>query len=429
MNTNPPDKISSTIIGNSFWGLTAISAGLLVSRWLFDEIFFLNALYLIGFYLLLSFVYTFFSLDGISIQRKTRYQRKQVGDLFEETIQITNHFVIPVIWLQISDLSEIGQSHSFRVIGMIPGRQTRLIRESSILLKRGIKKLSPMEVFTSDPLGCFHVKRTFETEGQLTVLPYRKDLSAHNQKNRKSEDGKSSIMSLNQTTMNTSIRTYQPGDPLNRIHWLTTAKKGTLHSKSSENPIQKLVWICMDCQKEVHYREPVEIGFERIGFLDAAKINWKYSLPCDTMETAVSITSSLAITYLKRGYSLGLALNQNPKEILLPDVGLRQLSAVLDALTVVQANSHYPEYLMLKELSSRLSGGGLLVLVSPDDSKELSAQIQNLSQSGLEIQRIYINRNSYDGKSTLNTNNRKIQTINQINFQYGDDLTKLMILF
>ena len=30
------------------------------------------------------------------------------------------------------------------------------------------------------------------------------------------------------------VRPYEPGDPLNRIHWRATARTGTLHSKITE---------------------------------------------------------------------------------------------------------------------------------------------------------------------------------------------------
>lgn len=430
MKSSRINQMSRIRPGKSFRGLYIIGILLLPTRWLFDDVFFLNSLYIIGIYLLLSFLYTFFALDGISIQRKSRYRRRQVGDLFEENIQITNRFILPVFWLQICDQSEIGQTHAYRVIGLLPGRQTRLIRESSYLLQRGKKQLSPIEVSTADPLGCFIASRAIETEGTITVLPYRMDLSSARIKNTINDDGKSSRLALRQTSsMNSSIRGYQEGDPTNRIHWPTTARRGSLYTKIADVSIQEQVWILMDCQQDVHVKKQTILENERMGFLDAAKLNWKYSLPADTFETAVSITTSLALTFLKKGNSVGLAFNQEPFEVFLSDSGLRQQAVFLEALTLVKPNSHKPVHLMLQEIAHRINPGGLVFLVSPDDAVELFSEIYKLAQRGLDIRLIHINRNGYEaGVNSTHFINR-LAAINHIDFKFGDTLTKIIELF
>jgi len=126
-------KVSRIRPGKTFWGVICVAGVLLLTRWLFDEEFFLNALYLLVLYLLVSFVYTYVVLDGILIERRSRYHRRQVGELFEENILVTNRSVLPVFWLQINDCSEISPTHSSRVMGLLRCRQTRMVRESSFL--------------------------------------------------------------------------------------------------------------------------------------------------------------------------------------------------------------------------------------------------------------------------------------------------------
>jgi uncharacterized protein (DUF58 family) len=424
---NPVSKIRP---GKNFRGMCILGILLLPTRWLFDDVFFLNTLYVIGIYLLLSFLYTYFALDGISIQRKSRYRRRQVGDLFEENIQIVNNFFLPVFWLQIRDQSEIGRSHAYRVIGFLPGRQTRMIRESSYLIQRGKKQLSPIEVGTSDPLGCFVASHKLETQSSVTIFPYRIDLSSAKITNSINDEGKSSQLSLHQTgSMNSSIRTYQMGDSFNRIHWPTTARRGALFTKIADVSIQTQVWIIMDCSLDVHVKKTTTLENERMGFLDAAKLNWKYSLPDDTFEAAVSITSSLAVTFLKKGYSVGLAFNQYPLEILLPDNGLRQQTKILEALTLIKPNSHKPMHLMLQEIAHRINSGGLVFLVSPDDSMELSTAVSRLVQRGLDIRSIHIDRNSYKTEANSLLSINKSTARKYIDYKFGDSLTKLIELF
>ena len=390
------NKVSRIYPGRSFWGLIAIAGMLFATRWLFDEVFFLNSFYIIVLYLLVSFIHTYFVLDGITVDRRSRYRRRQVGDIFEESIQISNRSFLPVYWLQILDLSQIGITHSSRVIGLLPGRQTRMIRESSFLQKRGKIPLSPFEIKSSDPLGCFISIRTIETQGFLTVLPYRVDLSSTGIKKNQNDEGKTTIPTINQTSIiNSSIRSYVAGDPMNRIHWPTTARRGVIHTKLAEIPVQKAVWFFLDCHKDVHVHGETGNANERIAFLDAARLNWKYSLPADTMETAVSITSSLAVTCLKKGISVGLAFNQHPIQFILPDVGIRQQTILLDALTFIQPTSRISLASNLSEISKRLNFGNILFLITPDGSAELSQMVNRLSQRGFDIRLIYIDRTSY----------------------------------
>jgi uncharacterized protein (DUF58 family) len=365
-------------------------------------------------------------LDGLSIERKSRYQRRQVGEVFEETILITNNSIFPVHWLQIRDLSDISTSHSNRVIGLLPGQHTRMIRESSFLQKRGRITLSPFEVTSSDPLGCFSSKRIIETAGSLIVLPYKETLLPGKVLKNKNDQGSFSIQVLNQTSiMNNSVREYVNGDAINRIHWPTTAKKGTLHTKLADFQVQKAVWILMDCNKGIHYRRIVENGNDKLFFLDAARLKWSYSQPADTMEAAVSITSSLAVTLLKMGISVGLAFNEELIRVFLPGVGVRQQSILQEALTYIQPRSSLSIVSALSGLINQIGAGSKLFLVTPDDSVELSYVIKKTIRKRLNVDLIYINRMSFQHNSVSEMFRSNLKGIKTFQYNFGDPLTKL----
>jgi uncharacterized protein (DUF58 family) len=426
MKKSTGNQISGIRPGMTFWGLIVIAGFLLITRLLFDEVFFLNSLYVIGFYLLGSFLYVYFVLDGLSIERKSRYKRRQVGELFEETILITNNSIFPVHWLQIMDLSDISTSHSNRVIGLLPGRHTRMIRESSFLQKRGRIILTPFEVISSDPLGCFSSKRIIETTGSVIVLPYKVTLLAGKVLKDKNDEGDFSRQVLNQTSvMNNSVREYVNGDTLNRIHWPTTAKKGTLFTRLADIQVQKAVWILMDCNKGVHYRRIAENSNDKLFFLDAARLKWSYSQPADTMEAAVSITSSLAVTFLKMGISVGLAFNGEPIRIFLPGVGTRQQSILLEALTYIQPHSCLSISSVLSEFINQISIGSKLFLVTPDDSVEFSSAVQKTIRKRLIVNLIYINRMSFQPDFVSEGIRSNLDGVKTFKYNFGDPLTKL----
>ncbi len=413
--------------GTTFWGFVFIAGFLLFSRWLFDEAFFLNSLYVIVIYATMAFLYTSFVLDKVSIVRKSRYHRRQVGDLYEEDLLITNHSLLPIFWMQIRDCSALNRNHSNRVIGYLGRHQTRNIGMSSFLQKRGNITLSPVEVTTSDPLGCYFAVHNLKTEGSLIVLPYQVDLSSILIKNRQSEEGRSARLTLYQNSMiSGSVRNYIDGDAFNRIHWPTTARKGSLHTKLPDVSIQQIVWICMDCQRKAHASRLISAEQERMDFLDAANLHLKYALPPDTAETTVSITSSLAVTWLKRGIAVGMAMNQQPNLTIMPGFGIRQQAEILNTLTYVQANSRIPFASMLTEFSSQLQPGNICFLVTPEDSMELIQAAHLIQQKGVDLRVIHVNRESYLTEHPKKKYIKDWKAIRSIHFNYGDPLAGLI---
>ncbi len=410
----------------AFWGLLIIAAFLLFTRLLFDEPFFLYTFYVVILYIVLSFIYIFFSLDKIAIERKSRYHQRQVGDLYEENVLIMNRSILPVFWMKIRDLSKINRNQANRVIGFIGGRQTRMIRLSSYLRQRGHFDLTPVEVMTSDPLGCFFSVKTIKTEGSLVILPYRIDLSTMAIVNKTSEEGKSALQTLQQSTIiSGTVRQYTDGDPFNRIHWPTTARRRLLYTKQPDTNVQQKVWICMDCDKNVHVNKQVGIEQEHLDFLDAANLHRKYALPPDTMETVVSITSSLAVTWLKKGLAVGLALNNPKNSILHPGSGIRQQTDILNTLTFIQAESTIPFTGMLLDFTSQLSAGVICFLVTPENPKKISQAVFRLKRTGADVRIILVNRNSFVPEITYSDPAVELKGTRLLQFDFGDPLTAI----
>ncbi len=294
---------------------------------------------------------------------------------------------------------------------------------SSFLQKRGNIALTPIEIITSDPLGCFEATHTIDTDGSLIIQPYRVDLSAIHIKNRKSEEGRSTRLLLQHSDLiSGSVRTYADGDPFNRIHWPTTARKGSLHTKLPDETIQQIVWICMDCQRKVHNSRMVSAEQERLDFLDTTKMQAKYALPPDTMETAVSIASSLAVTWLKKGIAVGLVFNNHPFKPILPGLGIKQQMEVLNTLTYIQADSMIALPAILEPFSTQLRSGNICYVVTPDDSGEMVTSAQTLTRKGIDLRVIHINRESYSSGFSGVAYNRDWSFIRTIHFNYGDAL-------
>ena len=100
------------------------------------------------------------------------------------------------------------------------------------------------------------------------------------------------------------MREYVSGDPLSRIHWVSTARRGRLIVKEFELDPLAEVWVFIDANQGAHSSKPYPKG--EYDFQEFWRKRSQYELPPSTEEYAVSIAASLARYYLQRGRAVGL---------------------------------------------------------------------------------------------------------------------------
>lgn len=406
----------------NFWGLAIISIFLFFSRFLFDETFFLNALYVILIYLVLSFIYSLFVLDFISIERKFRKRQWQVGDRFEEDLTIINRSVIPVLWIDLKDDSEIRTNSIHYVTGLIKGKGRHYISSSFYLQKRGKLPLGPIELKSSDPMACFEANRVILMSGSITVTPYGINLATGKSRKKDSEAARAARFTLQQSDMtSSSVRPYMEGDPLSRIHWATTARRGFIHSRHQDISIEQTTWILLDCQRQAHFCNT--FPFTENGYHNTENV--EYFLPCDTFETSVSIAFSLAISWIQKGISVGIALNQENEFIIQPGRGSRQMDEIVEILTFVKAGSVFPISQLLRNMSRRIIPGHICYLITPENNRDLAIACHEAESRKIDLRVVSINRMSYENRSRIKLNDIPRLSNNTFEFSYGDGLSKL----
>jgi len=413
--------------GGNFWGLAAIAVFLFSSRWLFDESFFLNTLYVIVIYMVLAVIYSLFVLDHISIERKFKNRQWQVSDQFDEDITITNRSILPIFWMELQDLSGIRRTPFHHISGSFSKHGKHIIRYSSHLEKRGKISLGPVIVSTSDPLACFAVTKPVQMSGSIVVMPYRIILTTGKFRKNDTESGRTSRFTLqNSDISSSSVRPYMAGDPLNRIHWATTARRGKIHSRHQDLSIEQTTWILLDCQSSIHFNM-LELNGKGT---DLRKISTPgkngFHFPRDTFETAVSITSTIADSWLRKGIAVGLALNQQPEFVLNPGHGSRQMTEILETLTYVKANSLYPVTQLLRSLSTRINPGQVCYLVTTDLSAEISHACGEVLNRNIDLRIIQINRSSFEKPLNSASKGSSLLPKRSLEFRYGDELSKLI---
>src|SRR4030043_964138 len=226
------------------FGLLALSiiAGLATGGKLYYRLSIFWALLFFG-----SWFWSVLSLRGLKFVRSARSLRAQVGQIFEERFEVQNQNRFPRLWMEIRDESSLPGADGSRVLTMLRGKQGRSYMARVRLVKRGVFALGPTVIATGDIFGLFPVEQTIAENDSLLVYPMMVDVRGFPNPPGLLPGGEALRSRTHQVTPNAAgVREYSTGDPLNRIHWLSTARRGRLIFKGFGVDPLAGVWIFLD---------------------------------------------------------------------------------------------------------------------------------------------------------------------------------------
>lgn len=375
----------------------------------------------------IAWIWSKLSLRGVTFSRSARTIRAQVGQIFEERFDIQNPSFLPRLWLEVLDSSTLPGTDGSRVITLIQGRQTRSYLARTRLLKRGVFPLGPTVISSGDLFGLFPVKINVPAKDTLLVYPMMFDV--HNFPNPPGllPGGEALRRRTHQITPNASgVREYEPGDPLNRIHWLSTARRGRMMVKEFELDPLADVWIFMDAEKNIQHANPQpEPDFYAKDFWQR---HAKIVLPPSTEEYGISIAASLARDYLRRGRAVGLVGAGQQLILISPDRGGRQLGKILEALALLKAEGMIPLRGLVETQVKHMVRGSTVVLITPTVNKEAALLADYLGQRGLRPVVILLEAASFGGNQSSDglLTSIKLLGIPVHSVACGDDLEQVL---
>ena len=243
------------LIRRSFWIVLCLLAMSFIAGIYTRSFVYYRLTYLLFLILIVSWLWGFLSIRGLSVNRYNRLVKLQVGSIFEERYELVNLTWYSRLWVQVEDLSKLPMSKGSKVISAVGGNQSRAYVVRTLLQQRGVFRLGPTRIITGDPFGIFQFQSEHPSEKRLMVLPYMAELDEFPSLPGFLPGGRA----LRRRTLEVSphaagVREYAPGDPLSRIHWRSTARRDRLMVKEFEQYPQADVWILLDAHKTSHYR-------------------------------------------------------------------------------------------------------------------------------------------------------------------------------
>jgi uncharacterized protein (DUF58 family) len=374
---------------NAVYLLTSISllTGLFTGR-----SFFFNLAYLLGGLLVLSFIWAWVSVRWISISRRTRARRAQVGRSLDEDFMIRNRAIIPKLWLEVRDHSTLPGHRASQVVPAIRGRGAYRWQVRTPCQVRGEFQLGPMTIVSGDPFGFFLSPRRIDATSRVIVYPATVALNRVQLPIGTISGGDAQRQRSHFVTTNAAgVRDYVSGDSFNRIHWASSARKDKLIVKEFEIDPMVDIWLFVDFSAASCVEEP---SLERVG-PNATIVPTSQTIPPSTEEYAVVAAASLAKYFIESERALGFAAYTPYREIHQPERGNRQLNRILQTLAVARSFSNYTLGQMLTLETPYFTRGTTLVIVTSSLDPAWITEAQILSRRGVRPMCILVDPSTF----------------------------------
>ncbi len=352
-------------------------------------------------------------VTGVSARRSFLEPTAEVGDEVKVIVKVKNSGMLPVPWLLLEDLLPASALTQKPPRIKVKGKriQLKMLRPGAEItvkyhikcLMRGYHQIGPLLLESGDLFGLHRRYRIDAEPSYLLVYPQVVGLQGYDLASRRPIGDVQLVHRLfEDPTRNAGVRPYQPGDPLNRVHWGATARTGVLHSKIYEPSTLAGATLVLDFHKGSYHKrgEP------------------------HRSELAVTATVSLANAVFELGQQIGLVTNgrdaaerirvegwdkeyrtrtgarrqtemREESDKLEPMVvetrrGAEQFHRIRETLARLELTHGLTFAQLLMETSSRLPRDATIVCVMAEALEETAFALGNLRRSGFAVSVILI---------------------------------------
>lgn len=316
--------------------------------------------------------------NDLEIHREMRYGWAKVGDVLEERVHVSNHGPIPSTWLEIVDHTNI-PGHPSAVGTNVEAHGQTTWRTRHVCSRRGLFRIGPTTVKTSDLFGLYQLSIHDPSEVNILITPPVVPLPhIEVASGGRAGDGKLAKGIIEQSVVVSTIRDYQPQDPLHHIHWPLTAKHGVLTTQVFENTPTGNWWIIQDMNKDVQMGDETN----------------------NSLEVGIILAASLAHKGIQSGKSVGfIANNQNHSWIMAQHTSDQSMK-ILHALALSEAGEISLDDLLTKSRNS-FHQAASLVIITPDLSLSWWKSLLWLKAKGMIPTILLLDPSSFDSSSSI----------------------------
>ena len=244
---------------------------------------------------------------------------------------------------------------------------------------RGVFAISGTEVELGDLLGLVTVTPTLAVEpATVVVWPRLVALDGlFTEAGRAGLDGRRMLLRRAAGFDLHSVREYEQGESLRRVHWPTSARRGQLMVKELEDTAHDGVVLVLDCDPAGSVGTP----------------------PRSSFDIAVRAAGSILQTHIARGRRTTLVSTGRERIVVRDRSAKADLDSVLSALAAVVPDATCSLARFLRDVEPAVAGGGELVLVTATvDPAAFTAVLALGSRRALSV--VWIDAASFAGRPT-----------------------------
>ena len=365
---------------------------------------FFHLSYLLIALLLLALLWAWLNLRGLVVTRELLSPRATVGEYARERIHLRNHWLLPKLWVELRDESQLPGHGAGFVASFGMGEQGRWLANTRCT-QRGRFRLGPATLLSGDPFGIVLLKRHVASTNEILVYPPTEDLPQFSLPGADLSGGQATRARAFHVSPNVAgIRDYVPGDSMSYIHWRSTARTGRLMIKEFELDPSADVYMILDMQERAvvqDRRRSADLtasvagsGWPREKSPQSRSVPYQPS----TEEYAVVATASLARALLAQGRVVGLVAWGQQHEVIPAERESRQLLKILEALAVLRAHSPHPLAELLLAEHARFSRDCTLVIVTSSVDERWVGALQQLLYRKVRAVVVFIDPQSFGGR-------------------------------
>jgi uncharacterized protein (DUF58 family) len=322
--------------------------------------------YTLAYLMLLIMVASFFWSRSLSkrlrVERESPQGSFSVGDQFEERFVVRNKSHLPMPYCEVIDRSELRSYRPDRVCGLGPGDAVAW-RARGTFERRGRHRFGPLLARVGDPFGLFPRNIRMAAAADVIVYP-----TIHHLDDQVASwaggsfDATSSGRPHDRPPDASGVRLYESGDPLNRVHWLSSARTGNLMSRTYDTLQSSDQLIVLDLEYGIHAGVAPE----------------------SSLEYAVSICASLVHASIRSGKAVGLVTSDRSGTAIGAGRGETQRLRLMEYLALAEADGSTPLAHLIEQHGRAWKGrGGITVITA---SRETS-WVESLVDVGSRGQR------------------------------------------
>jgi len=256
-----------------------------------------------------------------------------------------------------------------------PGRHwgAYLLRD----VPRGRHRFEPVRLSISDPFGLAEARLALESEQALVVYPRLVDLE------RLFLDGGAGPEHGRQLLLRRpvgfdlhSVRDHQQGESLRRVHWPSTARRGSLMVKELEDSPRDEVAVLLD-------GDPATVAG---------------SPPDSSFDAAVRVAGSILLAQVRRGRRCTLVLNTAGRDVQSVSSDGPEWQRALELLAAAEPDARGAATALLRSADGPASRSLELVVVTSGVERSLVERLLERSLTRRPVALIHVEAASYAGR-------------------------------